>query len=101
MALHIAHKVLHGGDGVVLNHATEGELGGSPHPSSEHVQEIYQKEILLAWRDFECSFFASTLLCPRQPFRKFLIRNGYKPFSSKIIGLAPSIILRRMTAVFP
>ncbi len=101
MALHIAHKILHGGDGVVSSHATGGELGGSPRPSNEHVRDVSQKEILLAWRDFECSFFASALLCPRQPFRKFLIRNGYEPSSSQKIGLTPSIILRRMTAVSP
>jgi len=101
MALHIAHKVLHGGDGMVSSHATGGEIGGSPRPSNEHVRDVSQKEILLAWRDFECSFFASALLCPRIPFRKFLIRNGYSTSPAKEIGLTPSIILRRMTAVSP
>ena len=32
MSLYIAHKVLHGGDGQISNHASGGELGGSPNP---------------------------------------------------------------------
>ena len=28
----LAHKVLHGGDGIVSSHASGGELGGSPKP---------------------------------------------------------------------
>lgn len=101
MALHIAHKVLHGGDGMVSSHATGGEIGGSPRPSNEHIRDVTQKDILLAWRDFECSFFASALLCPRIPFRKFLIRSGYSTASAKDMGLTPSIVLRRITAVSP
>ena len=30
-----------------------------------------------AWRDFECSFFAGALLCPRVPFRRFLVREAH------------------------
>jgi len=36
------------------------------------------KDIMLAWRDFECSFFAAALLCPKVPFRRLLERNGYE-----------------------
>ena len=35
LAAHIAHKVLHGGDGLKSAHATGGEMGGSPEGSSD------------------------------------------------------------------
>src|SRR2546429_176676 len=34
LAAHIAHKVLHGGDGLKSAHATGGEMGGSPESGS-------------------------------------------------------------------
>ena len=70
LATHIAHKVLHGGDGMKSAHATGAELGSSPEggtPAGMNAQDVLQ-----AWRDFECSFFASSLLAPRIPFRRFL-----------------------------
>jgi transcriptional regulator with XRE-family HTH domain len=99
LALHLAHKVLHDGDGVISSHAAGGELGGSPRPSTQHLRTVTQKDILIAWRDFECSFFAGALLCPRQPFRRFMVRNGYDPMSAKKIGLTVSVIMRRMGMV--
>jgi hypothetical protein len=35
-------------------------------------------DVLHAWRDFECSFFAGALLAPRQAFRHFLTRESYR-----------------------
>ena len=36
LASHIAHKVLHGGDGMKSPHATGGEMGGSPESGTGH-----------------------------------------------------------------
>ncbi len=101
LAYHLGHKILHGGDGMVSSQATGGELGGSPKPAPTESTSLNQKDILIAWRDFECSFFAGALLCPRQPFRQFLARKAYDIFSGKQVDLTPTVIMRRMTAVSP
>ena len=101
LAFHLGHKVLHGGDGLISSHATGGELGGSPPPSRERLTTMNQRDILIAWRDFECSFFAGALLCPRQPFRQYLSRKAYDIFSGGQIDLTPAVIMRRMTVVSP
>jgi len=101
LALHLAHMILHGGDGILSNHATGGQLGGSPRPSPEQTSHMTQQDILIAWRDFECSFFAGALLCPRQPFRRFLTQKGYEIFAGDQIHLTPSVVMRRMTSVSP
>jgi len=101
LALYLAHKILHNGDGVVSSHATGGELGGSPRPSNTHVRQVSQEDMLIAWRDFESSFFAGALLCPRQPFRRFLVRNSYDIRAAQKSELTPAVIMRRMTVVSP
>ena len=101
MSLYIAHKVLHNGDGQISNHASGGELGGSPSPFEYKSGKIKQKDILYAWRDFECSFFAGALLCPRMPFRRFLSANSYDIFSAKKLNVTLSTFMRRITAVSP
>ena len=101
MSLYIAHKVLHNGDGQISNHASGGQLGGSPHPFEYKSEEIKQKDILYAWRDFECSFFAGALLCPRMPLRRFLSANSYDIFSAKKLNITLSTFMRRITAVSP
>lgn len=63
--------------------------------------ELDSTKILHAWRDFECSFFAGALLCPRVPFRQLLDRNGYEIDVCKQAGVSESIAMRRMTAVSP
>jgi len=99
LATHIAHMVLHNGDGLVSNQATGGELGGSPRPDIQSAESISPQEILLAWRDFECSFFAGALLCPKVPFRNFLNRHNYDINCGRAVELTPAVIMRRMTAV--
>jgi transcriptional regulator with XRE-family HTH domain len=64
LAAHIAHKVLHGGDGMKSAHATGGEMGGSPEGGTGDAG-MNAQDVLHAWRDFECSFFAGALLAPR------------------------------------
>src|SRR5246127_3712980 len=100
LAAHIAHKVLHGGDGLKSAHATGGEMGGSPEGGSS-AAGMDAQDVLHAWRDFECSFFAGALLAPRVPFRRFLTRERYRVESGVKLELTPAVIMRRMTKVSP
>src|ERR1700733_3082603 len=100
LAAHIGHKVLHGGDGLKSAHATGGEMGGSPEGGSSAVG-MNAQDVLHAWRDFECSFFAGSLLAPRAPFRRFLTRERYRVESGVKLELTPAVIMRRMTKVSP
>ena len=100
LAAHIAHKVLHGGDGLKSAHATGGEMGGSPEGTS--AGGMNAQDVLHAWRDFECSFFAGALLAPRVPFRRFLARERYRvEAGTERLTLTPAVIMRRMTKVSP
>ncbi len=100
LATHIGHKVLHGGDGLKSAHATGGEMGGSPEGASD-VPGLRTQDVLHAWRDFECSFFAGALLCPKIPFRRFLARERYRVESATRLELTPAVVMRRMTKVSP
>ena len=99
LACLLGHKILHNGDGILSSHATGGVIGGSPKPFEYKSSHIQQKDILYAWRDFECSFFAGALLCPKVPFRHFLNRESYNINSFKKIKITPSVLMRRMTSV--
>ena len=101
LASHIGHKVLHGGDGLKSPHATGGEMGGSPDSGSPLHGGVEAKDVLLAWRDFECSFFASALLCPKVPFRRFLMRERHRIEARRTLELTPAVFMRRMTKVSP
>jgi transcriptional regulator with XRE-family HTH domain len=98
LAFFIGHKILHNGDGVISPHSTapsaDGELPGS-------AGGMGAQDVLYAWRDFECSFFAGALLCPRIPFRRFLIREAHSVTAYQKIGVTPALVMRRMTAVSP
>ncbi|TLY63619.1 MAG: DUF3612 domain-containing protein [Gammaproteobacteria bacterium] len=100
LAAHIAHKVLHGGDGLKSAHATGGEMGGSPESGSSGAG-LNAQDVLHAWRDFECSFFAGALLAPRVPFRRFLARERYRVEAGEKLELTPAVVMRRMTKVSP
>ncbi|HWM71228.1 MAG TPA: DUF3612 domain-containing protein [Steroidobacteraceae bacterium] len=100
LAAHIAHKVLHGGDGLKSAHATGGEMGGSPEGGSS-AAGMDAHDVLHAWRDFECSFFAGSLLAPRVPFRRFLTSERYRVEAGAKLELTPAVIMRRMTKVSP
>lgn len=101
LASHIGHKVLHGGDGLKSPHATGGEIGEGPDSGSSFHAGVEARDVLLAWRDFECSFFAGALLCPKVPFRRFLIRERYRIEARRALELTPAAIMRRMTKVSP
>src|SRR3984885_7152574 len=100
LAAHIAHKVLHGGDGLKSAHATGGEMGGSPEGGSS-AGGMNAQDVLHAWRDFECSFFAGALLCPRVPFRRFLARERHRVEAGMKLALTPAVFMRRVTKVSP
>jgi transcriptional regulator with XRE-family HTH domain len=100
LAAHIAHKVLHGGDGLKSAHATGGEMGGSPEGGSS-TAGMNAQDVLHAWRDFECSFFAGALLAPRVQFRRFLARERYRVEAGAKLELTPAVVMRRMTKVSP
>jgi transcriptional regulator with XRE-family HTH domain len=101
LATHLGHKVLHGGDGLKSAHATGGEMGGSPEGGAEITTGMNAQDVLHAWRDFECSFFAGALLCPKAPFRRFLTREAYRVEAGEKIQLTPAAVMRRMTKVSP
>lgn len=99
LATHLAHKVLHNGDGM-KSIASGGETGGGPE-AGRQVAGMDPRDVLNAWRDFECSFFAGALLCPKQPFRRLLARERYRVEIGAKLDLTPAVIMRRMTKVSP
>jgi transcriptional regulator with XRE-family HTH domain len=101
LACHIGHKVLHGGDGVRSAHATGGDMGGSPDSGCAPTLGLDPKDVLHAWRDFECSFFAGALLLPKLPFRRFLVSERYRVEAGCKLELTPAAVMRRMTKVSP
>ncbi len=101
LASHLGHKVLHEGDGLKSAHATGGEMGGSPEGGSGLAAGLSAQDVLHAWRDFECSFFAGALLCPKAPFRRFLARESHRVEAGEKIDLTPAVVMRRMTKVSP
>jgi transcriptional regulator with XRE-family HTH domain len=100
LASHLGHKVLHEGDGLKSAHATGGEMGGSPEGGAV-APGLSPQDVLHAWRDFECSFFAGALLAPKAPFRRFLARESYRVEAGEKIDLTPAVVMRRMTKVSP
>jgi len=98
LASHLGHKILHGGDGLRSVHATGGQLGGSPEIGKHSFDTMQSTDVLYAWRDFECGFFAEALLCPKQPFRRFLMREHHRLEARHKIQLTPAVMMRRMTA---
>ena len=104
LAVHIGHCVLHNNDGM-----KSVMVAGRNQSYSLHEEQLLQQsgatldaqDILHAWRDFECSFFAGALLCPKVPFRQLLDRRGYEINVSEYLAVSESVVMRRMTAVSP
>jgi len=103
LALYIAHKVLHDGDGVksvavtgpapVMNPDDRGSLDW------EHSSAIDSQDIVHAWRDFECSFFAGALLLPKVPFRRLIEQRSHDVTIGNMLEVTTSVVMRRMTVV--
>ncbi|MCE0557645.1 DUF3612 domain-containing protein [Motilimonas sp. E26] len=104
LAVHIGHCVLHNNDGVksVMVAGRNQSYGLHEDHSQQHsAATLDSQDILHAWRDFECSFFAGALLCPKVPFRQLLDRRGYEINVSEYLAVSESVVMRRMTAVSP
>jgi transcriptional regulator with XRE-family HTH domain len=99
LANHIAHRVLHDGDGARTPQiAGAGVLARRQDAESPNMDA---KDILYAWRDFECSYFAAALLGPKAPFRQFLARHAYAIDVGGKVDLSTTLIMRRMSSVSP
>jgi len=103
LALYIGHKVLHDGDGVKSVSVT----GPAPVVGPENrvalnweaSSAIDAQDIVHAWRDFECSFFAGALLCPKVAFRRLLEQQAHEVTIGDMLGVTTSVVMRRMTVV--
>ncbi len=99
LAVQIGHRVLHGNEGFKSVSVAGGGSVRDYHSGSEN--SVDAQDILNAWRDFECSFFASALLCPKVPFRQLLDRYNYEINVRHMVQVSASVVMRRMTAVSP
>ncbi len=99
LANHIAHRVLHDGDGARAPQVSGGRVTG--RRSEADSLNVDAKDILYAWRDFECSYFAAAMLAPKTPFRQFLARNSYAIDSGDKAELTNTLVMRRMSSVSP
>lgn len=97
LANHIAHKVLHDGDGARAPQISGGRLSG--RRDTTESSNVDAKEILHAWRDFECTYFAAALLAPKTPFRQYLAKHSYSIDAGEKIGLTTTLVMRRMASV--
>lgn len=99
LANHIAHKVLHDGDGARAPQVSGGRATGRRHDADSPNMDA--QDILFAWRDFECSYFAAALLAPKTPFRQFLAKHAYAIDAGDKVGLTRALVMRRMPSVSP
>ncbi len=99
LANHIGHKVLHDGDGARAPQVSGGRVSGRRHDGDSI--NVDAKDILFAWRDFECSYFAAALLAPKTPFRQFLARQSYAIDAGEKVNLTTTLVMRRMPSVSP
>src|SRR5271157_3789102 len=98
LAFFVGHKILHNGDGVISPHSA---VPAGDADTAASAAGMGAQDVLYAWRDFESSFFAGALLCPRLPFRRFLIREAHHVSACHKLGVTPALVMRRMTAVSP
>jgi len=98
LAFFAGHRIMHNGDGLVSPHeATWNEVA----EAAEGGTSMGPQDVLYAWRDFECSSFAAALMCPRAPFRRFLIREAHSVEAGSLLGVTSAVMMRRMTSVSP
>ncbi|RTR34277.1 DUF3612 domain-containing protein [Shewanella atlantica] len=102
LAVHIGHCVLHNKDGLKSVLTTgRSQISADVESGIPQSSTVNAQDILHAWRDFESSFFAGALLCPKVPFRQLLDRHGYEIDVHKQLGISASVAMRRMTVVSP
>ena len=97
LTAHLGHKILHQGDGL-RSIISSGSSTFDVHDGQENISSSY--DVLMAWHDFESSFFAGAILCPRKPFRSYLIKKEHDMLAAaKDLELSPAHVMRRVTAV--
>ncbi|AWL11344.1 hypothetical protein HMF8227_00849 [Saliniradius amylolyticus] len=96
LATYIGRRVLHRSEYNEQSMTIGGSQNWQQRQSHSHIEAA---DVLAAWRDFECSFFAGALLCPKAPFRQLLDRYGYSIDIHRQIEVSPAVAMRRMTAV--
>ena len=101
LAYFIGHKLLHNGDGLVSPRTASWSMDAEMPAGPAGAGGMGAQDVLYAWRDFECSFFAGALLCPRVPFRRFLVREAHRLSACRKLGVTTAVVMRRMTAVSP
>ncbi len=102
LATHIGHCILHGKDGFKTINAAGLGLSETIRDNDKDIMEsmsLDSEDILHAWRDFECSFFAAALLCPKLPLRHYLNRHAFAINCARQLEVSSSVVMRRMTAV--
>ncbi len=100
LAVYIGHSVLHNKEGrknLLVHNSHHNEQ--FDNQQSFQSSTINAKDIMYAWRDFESSFFAGALLCPKVAFRQLLDRYAYSGKVSQMAEVSESVAMRRMTAV--
>ena len=98
LAFFAGHRIMHNGDGLISPHeATWNEVAEAAAGGTG----MGPQDVLYAWRDFECSSFAAALMCPRAPFRRFLIREAHSVEAGARLGVTSAVMMRRMTSVSP
>ncbi len=101
LAYFIGHRLLHNGDGLVSAHEASWSVKVEQPAVAGAAGGMGAQDVLYAWRDFECSFFAGALLCARVPFRRFLVREAHRLSACRKLGVTTAVVMRRMTAVSP
>ena len=101
LAYFIGHRLLHNGDGLVSAHEASWSSDAELQATAAGTAGMGAQDVLYAWRDFECSFFAGALLCARVPFRRFLVREAHRLSAGRKLGVTTAVVMRRMTAVSP
>lgn len=100
LAVYIGHCILHNKESLRSAQSVGSQNNTSNNSQTDH-SGVDPQDILHAWHDFESSFFAGALLCPKVPFRQLLDRNGYEISSHQMADVSASVAMRRMTAVSP
>ncbi len=98
LAFYLGHRILHNGDGAIADSGTDFT---SDRDNLAAPAGLGPRDALHAWREFECSFFAGALLCPRAPFRQLLVRDEHHVAIHRKLGVGPAVVMRRMTTVSP
>ncbi len=99
LSVHLGHKILHRGDGLRSAITSGDNEFGSKDQNLATTGNVHSWDVLSAWHDFESSFFAGALLCPKKPFYRFLVRNKHQIVSAQQLKLSPALLMRRVTAV--